>query len=930
MTNKNWAKSQTPWSPNNECFSRVQAALHNMRASAALRNFVERAMEQGPSRKVQSGRSNVLTQFPSQKNGAQLFLESRRGENPLTYIAERNPKVIAFFPQPPELQLTLTRRDRSVRAKVAYRADLMEITDDEVILRQVRDITELSAACLKDDYQWYMQGNTFQYRAANEAAAELGMRHVIVANSDIPSVLVRNLRFLEDYMSVECPPVDLKTAEAIANYVGARRFVDMRALINEAGFAADDVFKCIPLGAVDVDLETQLLEATDELVVYSDGPTRVAHQKVTAVSEASPLPVAGSAWIRVGGVITYDKVKYDVMLVGERDVQLRDRDGNETTMPLQALQNLHQANYIEADGLSSVGDVRQLADLSDRQLQDALRRLEALEQPQRSGFSKRQIGRFRKRTAACVTKLDKLLALSDHGKRGNFSPRHSEASVALMQAAIEELYNAPERPTKKAVFLNYIKRCEEASAEKDVRVDPVSYSRFCRACITFVDERKRSGKKSAYQKSRIVTYLDNAYPVHGARPHEVCHIDHTVATMALTSPNGMDLGKPTLTVCIDASVVKTRAMIFSFDPPSARLVLLVLRDYVRRWGRLPKVIVVDNGKEFHSAEFTFFCALYGIEIRYRPPGQPRAGSPVERLFGSIETELFSQLEGNTRIMRETRLVTADVNPFNRAKWTLPALHRVTEKFLFVDKPDQIAPALGMTPNEFEQQRLQETGSREHLLVRYDENLMLMTCPHAKKRLHSVCQRRGVWVAGMWYQHPELKGLGKGAKVEVRIEPWLHRLVYVHVKGKWVGATAGNTRWLGNKTRREVEVTLREEKRKGTADANRDTLSIKRAEAMEGVREPAQFDPRLQCQQQEMLELYAGISMTVAQAPKQPETIDVVATPADPHSDAVEHLDPATPMNSANDQGLPTVVLASLLPTPTGRSSSGDLQLPGYH
>jgi hypothetical protein len=52
-------------------------------------------------------------------------------------------------------------------------------------------------------------------------------------------------------------------------------------------------------------------------------------------------------------------------------------------------------------------------------------------------------------------------------------------------------------------------------------------------------------------------------------------------------------------------------------------------------------------------------------------------------MGATEEELFADLQGNTRIMKEdTRLVTKSVNPFNRANWTLPGLHGAVERYLF--------------------------------------------------------------------------------------------------------------------------------------------------------------------------------------------------------------------------------------------------------
>ncbi|KQP18761.1 hypothetical protein ASF45_26430 [Pseudorhodoferax sp. Leaf265] len=808
-------------------------------------------------------------------------MESRSGEWPLAVLADADPKVIAFFAQPPTVSLEIKDAAGRVQSRTRYTNDLLVVTETEVISQQVRDLVALSDASLKNPFQFYLDEHdmSWHYRAADEAFAALGIRHAIIDNSSIPSVLVRNLRFLEDYAKEEAKPLERHKAEDIANFVRAERFVEMRQLLG-AGFESDDVYKSLISKDVYVDLTTQLIDATSELFLYSDRATFEAHQFVQNTSLQNVVPVPGRAWIRVGGLLKYQGVKYHVVLVGERDVLVRNDSGVESTLPLAALQNLHQAGQLATDALSSKSDERQLSDYSDRELARAMKRLKALENPAESGYSERQLRLYRAKTQFAKNPLEALIALTDRqAERGNFSPRLSETTIELMHKAIDKRFNTPAMPKIKAAYKPYIISCEKHVAE-DGRPDPqipASYTKFCRESKKRADIGKRQGNRMRYQKSRIVTSLDNAYPVHGVRPHEVLHIDHTIATLATISPNGTPLGKPTLTIGIDACTTSCRAVISSYDPPTARLVLLLMRDYVRRWGRLPKTIVVDNGKEFHSAEFTFFCSLFNIEIRYRSPGMPRSGSPVERAFLAIETGFIAQLEGNTRQLRDPRLVTAPVNGFNLASWTLTAFHRAAEQFLFEIRPNEVSPALGMTPRDYEAMRMQETGTREHMLVRYDENLMLMTSPHPHRRLHRLDPQRGVWVGGLWFNHSDFRGLPEKSKLEVRVEPWLHRVVYVCIGKRWVTATASNARWLGNRTRREVEIALRAEKRKANKDANKNALSLESAEAHEQIREPLEFDERLSCQQAEMLHLYTQYGLTLALPDAVPHTIDAAAT-----------------------------------------------------
>lgn len=60
----------------------------------------------------------------------------------------------------------------------------------------------------------------------------------------------------------------------------------------------------------------------------------------------------------------------------------------------------------------------------------------------------------------------------------------------------------------------------------------------------------------------------------------------------------------------------------------------------------PKSIHVDNGADFHSEALRRGCEVHGIEIVYRPPGQPHFGGIVERVIGTA-MGLVHELPGTT-------------------------------------------------------------------------------------------------------------------------------------------------------------------------------------------------------------------------------------------------------------------------------------------
>jgi putative transposase len=919
---------------------KAEELLYAANTPESGRRYIRRSIENGPARAVQGRRGNSILRFQSRKTSRTLLLESRRGEFPAAVLMERDPKVIAFFAQPLTVELLVADGDGRVQARTRYTPDFLVLRGDGPLVLEYRDEAALVERFARNPHQFYRdEAQRWHYRAAEEEFARMGIRYELHSNRDIPSALVLNERFLEDYLREDVPTLPPDVATKLHELVKANRFVPLRRVLQEAQFSADHVFQAIAGGVLFVDLSAQRLDLTDDVVLFVDEPTSRAHALASTAQIEPALPIPGTAVLRSGSKIVYAGKSLTVLYSGERDICVRDDQGTVSTLPLQALQQLHGMNLLEADGFRTVNDMRQLADCSAEELDRALARLNAVRNPSACEFSQRSLQRFAHRIRHAQNDLDALIELVDDQRlRGDHSAKLPAVVEELAVQAIRVRFNTPEMATKKGAYGQYLELCERRERESNERIVPMSYPTFCKRCDELESVKKRQGKRVAYQKGVIAQSLENDYPVHGTRPHEVCYVDHTIANLATVSPGGVELGKPTLTVAVDGHTTHPRALVLSYDPPSARTVLLLLRDYVRRHGRLPRMLVCDNGKEFHSKELSLFCKLYGIDLRNRPPSMPRGGAMIERLLGAIEEEVLSHMEGNTRQMKDPRLVTATVNPFNRAVWTLTAAHGAIDEYLFQVRPNRVHPALGMTPDEFEKQRFSETGTREHKLVRFDENLMLLTSPHAARPFHKVDRRRGVWVDAQWYRHPDMDRVRKGERVEVRIEPWSYNVVYVHIKGRWVAAIGSNSRSFMGRTRREVEIARREAGRKSAVLANQDSVSRKALQSKERLWRPEDFDARINAQQREMAHLFRQLGMaaalpvapTLESAFDSPEQFERTLTrPAAPSGTPESAVEPATEPNvdneleSRDESELPTSL------TPESKYQGALNDVPGY-
>lgn len=833
------------------------------------RQLIREGLSGLPVREVQGQRGNVLTCFFSRKMQRQVMLESRRGEWAQAVLLENDSDALAYFAQPFTVNLTLEDGDRIV-SRQNYTPDFLIIRRDSIEVREVRDDVRLAAdAARSERYRQDAQGNWI-YQPALDYFTRMGVDFRIVGTSSLPAPLIANLRFLEGYSS----PNAIRDEDALASLkaiVAENRAIELRTLAEKHGVPADTIFRAIVDADVYVDLAACRLDRADTVVVATSKSLHDMHRILKAGRGTPVLPIPGCLHFAPGTRLVFDGNSYTVVVCGENDVVLR-RDGMEDlTVPVALLKSVHQGD----PGALSSNTARQpppasLAGISTAEAERAMLRFDCLRTDRRAPVSRSTLYRYRAKAALATTPPDVLLSLVDRVRhRGNRLPKLPARSIALAHQVIRSGFNTPDKRSKKSVYGAYSALC---LAESERRM---SYPSFCKHCDDLLDVRKREGKRAAYQQRPIPHYLDNSLPIHGCYPHEICYIDHTIVSIATKTPEDVDLGKPTLTLAVDGSNSKTRAFILTYMPPSASLVLLVLRDYVRRHNRLPRVLSVDNGKEFHSRELKFFCKMYGIDIRYRPPGMPRGGAMVERAIGVVETELMANLEGNTKQMKDPRLVTQSVNPFLRARWTLPALHGALDEFLFDVRHNRIHPALGVPPNQYEEKQFQMTGRREHNLVSFDENLILMTSPHAKKPYHTVNRTRGIWCNGLYYWHPDLAKVKKGVSCEVRIELWDVRVIYVNLGSRWVAAISRDLRHYHGKTTYEVEVAAREAKRLAALRANQDTTSADQLAKRGRLLDPTLFDSRLASQQQETSYLLQRLEMVSREV-----NVEVEASPGD--------------------------------------------------
>lgn len=875
----------------------LNAYFDRLGTPRAGRVLVEKARREAPVRDIQSKLGNVITWLASSKMGRPIGAESRTGEYHAIVQYEHDKAALEFYTQPCAFDLFLTDDGHSKPSRVQHTPDILILRQEQILIEEWKEESRLRKLAEKSPGRYTREDDGWHFPELEKHLLELGITYRLRSIEEHPLLYIRNIRFLGDYLHPDCPSVGAQAISRIRRTFAENSVCnlsdllilaerseeansDSNAIPSQDGevlspaITTDDIYKAIADRQITFDFHNDDIAETHRVRVFRDEASMLFHQ-MAFNSEQTTLKGTLSATICTGAKLIYDGAPYQIKLVGKDEVLVGGGSGD-ISIAIGELVKLHAAGKItiipNAPPLMDVNET--LAPFSPRDLETAMERAKLLEieklSPGTTSKSRRTLQRYReKMRKAGDNILQQHMALvPKYANCGNTTRKIPEAMIKLFDKFVSKHYNTPTNRNRANAFILFIKECDEES------VRPCSRKTFNKEIERRTSVRGRQGKRVAYQKQPIVWYLEHKEPIHGVRPHEYVHIDHTRLDIVLCGfINGKKVlrGNPWLSLAMDAESRNVVGYYLSFEAPSYRSNMMVLRDIVRRYGRMPEMLIVDNGKDFHAKAFQRVCQLYGTSIRFRPAAQPRHGSVLERMFGTINTELIHNLEGNTQLMKYVRTVTKSVNPNNFAEWTLPALHGGLDYFFKRLYGTEIHPAHGAEPIEHFHIRMVETGMRCHRLVNFDERFRIETCPAPKdKETRTVDGQRGVKINHIWYWSDKLRTPDQhGTAIDVRVDPWDVRIVFALVKNEWVRCHSKLKQQMSMYTEIEVRTAFEElAKKKGIKKKD---LTPERIAEWLMVMDASNFDARLREEQSDARTIYEALGMAaVAPGPAVPE------------------------------------------------------------
>lgn len=370
---------------------------------------------------------------------------------------------------------------------------------------------------------------------------------------------------------------------------------------------------------------------------------------------------------------------------------------------------------------------------------------------------------------------------SNDKKKGNRLPRLQIEVQKIITEVIHSHYLTKERPSLKSTHTAICMRIQEENEFREDGDELIAPSYLTvRANIQKLPPELVTEKHYGKHRAKVDFRAYKAGPV-VSRILERVEADHTPLPLFVVDDlDRLPLGRPTLTTIIDYYSRAVLGFYVSFNDPStlsffeALKYAILPKNNIKKiypeiendWDcfGIPELLIVDNGKEFHSEAFFDTCNGLGIPYQHAPPLYPWYKGVVERHFGTLNRKLLTNKPGKTF---ESIAAKDNYNPAENAIISFSSLIQIIHNFVIDIYNQTFQKALGMSPAQ-----------------KWRENAELFPprLPQDLERLHielgivqeRTIQKDGIHFESLKYNSDELGALKRklthGTKVKFKINP----------------------------------------------------------------------------------------------------------------------------------------------------------------
>lgn len=761
------------------------------------RAFVDAAFE-APSRNVQGTTRNMVSEIQCPKMDCFAQSEGGTTERPAVFDYIFNNDVLGYLDQAPPIELDYVGKGGR-RIRTPYRCDFLVFYRSRgCVLEEWKpaDAVETLPLARQGRYEHNPSGR-LKSPPAERAAQQLGIHYVVRTSDEISENRFLNHKHLFAYLEPEAEPINRPKLDAITALFRDCSYLGYKEALERAKVDSDGINWAVAHGHVTIDMDRILLSQPQEVIVFRDPSALEAYRAAMGNPSGLPRVAFAPELFGPGDYFVFDGRRLRITLVGYGSLHATNENNHYLTLPLRQVEMAYlRGELVLEPGTDrrKAGDALRLKHASPSQIEAATRRLQIIQklgndEPLATGekqYSERTLRRWRASIAQAQTAgMSAIEALIDDRTNQGFRGTHIDSALSTgIDARIEQALRDPVQSTLNAVY-SEIEKTITASG-KQMIAKSAFYERV-KKIRTLGTIRDSQGHKNAYREAPCFWMLDRSTPRHCERPFELVHIDHTLLEIELHSSfSGEHLGRPWLSLAVDALSRRILGFYLSFHSPSYVTCMMVLLDLFNRFGRRPEALIHDWGSEFKAKDFNNLVTAARILARHwRPKSAAKFGAVLERLFGFTNTALIANLRGNTKARKNVRTLTRQIDPSKYSGLTLADLYYGLEEFFFKEYDDRKHPALLRSPRAvFEDVRLAD-GERLNGLVRA-ENILPMVLPTVRGGARFIDASRGIYVNYDYYGHPRLTNMKlDGAKVPVKAVPFHPGYVLAFADGEWL-------------------------------------------------------------------------------------------------------------------------------------------------
>ncbi|WP_225986039.1 TnsA endonuclease N-terminal domain-containing protein [Psychrobacillus glaciei] len=768
--------------------------------------------------------------------GVTIQFESHKVELPTIYMLEFNDSVLEYYDQPPQIKLLYYQSNKNNRKRAYLNTpDFFVIEKERAYWIECKTEEELIRKSQENPERFYKLDGNWIFAPGKTYADEFNLEFLVNSSEDINWILQRNLIFLGDYIVNEYVPEDsitIKIKEVIKTKLGLTLSEILQ--ISEENFILDDIYALIANNTIYFDIYKDLITEPENVKVFLNKEQytgfKIMEKSNRKIIKPNRIELKSGNKILWGQtewtILNYDQNSKIVFLYSKHEKK-------NVELPINIFESYLSEGFIKAIKKESNSDnielKKMISMVNEDDLKEANNKYEIVSKYLR-GEELEDFSLTDRTLRNWVKKFKDAEELHGHGfigllpqikKRGNRNSKLSPKTKDLMETVIMESYATIKSKTAKEVYRELLVKCEELNY-----LAP-SYATLCteiKNLSVYEIEMARKGKRAAYKYEKFVTDLHFTSPKHGERIFEIAHIDHTELDIELDI-NGKVSKRPWLTFMIDAYSRRILAFYLTFEEPSYRSCMMVIRECVKSFNRLPNYVVVDGGKEFESIYFESLLAMYGVHKKQRPAAKARYGNVIERLFGITNKLFIHNLRGNTQITKNVRQVTKSVNPKNHAVWTLDTLYERLDSWIKDVYDNMENPSLNKTPHDMFEESSFISGNRPNTYIPYDETFVLMTLPSPKGKTRKVHPGQGIKLTYSYYWSKKFRNPKiENEHVEVKYDPFNIGVSYAFIENEWVECLSEQFKYLNGKTEKQIKLLAEEIRQKNKLYSRSNTVT----------------------------------------------------------------------------------------------------------